>query len=155
VLSRFSFWDGCPKLIKENQMTQVNTIFTAYGKFLTAGSDMRSALESALVRGKLPMDTVNKLSAIHARHYGCVAVQSESGAWRFFNDAEDTTSANRNESATRQWNRTIAPFSPLAKSKQGGARNKTEPVSERAKLLSAYEKLSVADRKWFRSQAGW
>ena len=101
------------------------------------------------------MDTVNKLSAIHARHYGCVAVQSESGAWRFFNDAEDTTSANRNESATRQWNRTIAPFSPLAKSKQGGARNKTEPVSERAKLLSAYEKLSVADRKWFRSQAGW
>jgi len=136
-------------------MKQAHTIFTAYSAFLTAGTDMRRAIEQSLVRGKLPMDTINKLSAIHAKHYGCVAIQKDDGAWRFFNDADDTTSANRNESATRQWNRTIAPFAPVVKSKQGGARNKAEPLSEREKLLSAYEKLSVADRKWFRSQAGW
>lgn len=136
-------------------MQSIKSIFTAYSAFLTAGGDMRRAIEQSLVRGKLPMDTINKLSAIHAKHYGCVAVQSESGAWRFYNDADDTTSKNRHDSATRQWNRTIAPFAPIVKSKQGGARNKTEQLSERDKALALYEKLSAVDRKWFRAQAGW
>jgi hypothetical protein len=130
-------------------------IFTAYSAYLNSGSDMLTAIEQSLVKGKLPMATVNKLSTLHAKHYGCVAVQVESGAWRFFNDAEDTTSANRHESATRQWNRAIAPFAPLVKSKQGGARNKTEPLSDREKALAMYEKLNVADRKWFRTKTGW
>jgi hypothetical protein len=136
-------------------MKQSINIITAYSAYLTAGSDMLATLEQSLVKGKLPMVTVNKLAAVHAKHYGCAAVQVESGAWRFFNDAEDTTSANRHESATRQWNRAIAPFAPLVKSKQGGARNKSEPTSERDKLLAMYEKLSATDRKWFRAQAGW
>ena len=136
-------------------MKQSINIITAYSAYLTAGSDMLATLEKSLVKGKLPMATVNKLAVVHAKHYDCTAVQVESGAWRFFNDADDTTSANRHESATRQWNRAIAPFAPLVKSKQGGARNKTEPTSDREKALAVYEKLSATDRKWFRAQAGW
>lgn len=127
-------------------------LYQAYDTYLRAGGDVRKALEAAMVRGKLPRDVTNKLAGVHAKYYACHAHQTESGAWRFFNDAEDTTSANRHEAATKQWNRAIAPLTGQAKSTRGGARFKTEKVSpeaQRKHALAAFKLLSAADRKWF------
>lgn len=120
-----------------------------YLTYLRAGGDMRKALQAALVRGKLPRDVVNELAATHAEYYQCHAHEVK-GAWRFSNDADDITSANRHDAATRQWNRAIAPLTGVAKSKRGGSRFKTEKqlMSQRDFVLKAFSLLSAADRAW-------
>ena len=133
----------------------MKTLKQIYDAYLRAGGDVRKALQANLVRGKLPRHIVEELAGVHAAYYKCHAYCAESGAWRFSNNAKDTTSANRHESATKQWNRTIAPLTGQAKSKQGGARFKTEKISatsQREHTLKAYKLLSVADRKWFLAQ---
>jgi hypothetical protein len=131
-------------------MSATTNLKQVYATYLRAGGDVRKAIEACLVRGKLPRHAVNELAGVHAAYYKCHAHETESGAWRFFNDAEDTTSANRHEAATKQWNRTIAPLTGTAKSKQGGARFKTEkqPTSHREFVLKGFLLLSAADRKW-------
>lgn len=120
-------------------------LYQVYDTYLRAGGDVRKALEASMVRGKLPRDVVSKLAGVHAKYYACHAHETDSGAWRFFNDAEDVTSANRHDSATRQWNRTIAPLTGT-KSKQGGSRNKMSAVD---RLLASFEKLSVREQREF------
>jgi hypothetical protein len=131
-------------------MKTKSTIRLAYRNFLRAGFDMRDAIKAELVRGKLPARIVAELADEHAECYECHAYQTESGAWRFSNDAEDTTSANRHEAATRQWNRAIVPFTGQVKSKQGGARYKTEKelMTHRDFVLKAFNLLSAKDRAW-------
>ncbi len=132
----------------------MKTIFTTYSAFLTAGTEMRDAIKANLVNGKLPADIVAGLARVHAKHYRAHAEMLETGAYRFFNDASDTTSANRHEAATKQWNRVIAPFIGI-KDKRGGKRHKAETLSAVEKLAAAYEKLSTAERKAFRKFVGW
>ena len=121
-----------------------------YANYLRAGGDMAKALQASLVRGKLPASVVNELAGVHAAYYKCVAHKTDSGAWRFFIDEDDLTSANRHEAATKQWNRTIVPLTGLTKSKRGGARYKTEKdiTRQRDFVLKAFNLLSVSDRKW-------
>ena len=131
-------------------MKTKSSIRLAYRNFLHAGRDMRNELQKHLVRGKLPASIVTDLAEEHAECYKCHAHKTESGAWRFSKDADDTTSANRHEAATKQWNRVIAPLTGQAKSKQGGARYKSdkELMSQRDFVLKAFKLLSAADRKW-------
>ena len=117
-----------------------------YLTYLRAGGDMRKALEKSMVRGKLPRAVVNELAATHAEYYECHAHETESGAWRFFNDADDVTSTNRHDAATRQWNRAIAPLTGIAKSNRGGSRNKMSAVD---RMLAQFEKLSLKDQRAF------
>lgn len=123
--------------------TSLSQIYLAY---LRAGGDMRKALEKAMVRGKLPRAVVDELAGTHAMYYKCHAHQTENGAWRFFNDADDVTSANRHDAATRQWNRAIAPLTGIAKSNRGGFRNKVSAVD---RLLASFEKLSLKEQREF------
>lgn len=134
-------------------MKAKHNIFTTYGSYLIAGRDMRDALQAHLVRNKLPADIVAGLASVHATHYGAHATKLETGAYRFFMSADDTTSANRHESATKQWNRVIAPYIGV-KDKRGGKRNKAEPLSPVDKLVASYDKLTATERKQFRRLAG-
>lgn len=124
----------------------MQNLYQLYDTYLRAGGDVRKALEASMVRGKLPRDVVNKLAGVHAKYYACHAHETESGAWRFFTSADDLTSANRHDAATRQWNRAIAPLTGQAKSNRGGARNKISAVD---RLLASFEKLSVREQREF------
>ena len=118
-------------------------LYDAYDTYLHAGGDVRKALEASMVRGKLPEDVVEKLAGVHAKYYKCHAEQAKSGAWRFFNDADDLSSDNRHGTATRQWNRTIAPHTGI-KSKQGGSRNKKSVVDT---FVDRIKKLPVSQQR--------
>ena len=129
----------------------MKTIFTIYGEYLDAGGSMRDAIKTNLVKGFLPAHIVAGLAQVHAKKHKAHAIALESGAYRFYNDASDTTSANRHETATKQWNRVIAPFIKVAvKEKRGGARYKTEKqlMSQRDFVLKAFSLLSAKDRAW-------
>jgi hypothetical protein len=128
----------------------MQSIYTTYGTYLQSGASMRDAIQSHLVRGKLPAGIVAGLAKVHAQHYGAHFIQQDSGAYRFFHDADDTTSANRHEAATKQWNRTIAPHTGVAKSKKGGKRFKSEKelMTQREFVLKAFKLLTATDRKW-------
>lgn len=131
----------------------MQNLYQVYDQYLRIGGDVAKALKGAMVRGKLPKDVVKKLSVVHAKYYACHA-HEVNGVWRFFNDAKDLTSENRHESATRQWNRAIAPLTGITKSKRGGARYKTESeiIKQRDFVLKAFKLLSATDRKWFLQQ---
>jgi hypothetical protein len=131
-------------------MNATTNLKQVYATYLRAGGDVRKALDACMVRGKLPRHVVNELAGVHSAYYKCHAHLTDSGAWRFFNDSEDTTSANRHEAATKQWNRAIAPLTGITKSKRGGARYKTEKdiMSQRDFVLKAFKLLSASDRKW-------
>jgi uncharacterized protein YicC (UPF0701 family) len=134
-------------------MKAKSSIRLAYRNFLHAGRDMRNEIQKHLVRGKLPASIVADLAEEHSECYHAHAEMLETGAYRFYKDAKDTTSANRHEAATKQWNRVIAPFIGV-KDKRGGSRNKAEVLSVVDKLVQAYDKLSNAERAKFRKLAG-
>jgi hypothetical protein len=127
----------------------MQTIYTTYGTYLQSGASMRDAIQSHLVNGKLPANVVAGLAQVHAKYYRAHAEMLETGAYRFFKDESDTTSANRHESATKQWNRVIAPFVG-SKDKRGGKRYKTEKeiMKQRDFVLKAFKLLSARDRAW-------
>ena len=51
--------------------------------------------------------------------------------------------------------RALVSSSELLSGSGNTNRSKVEKVSEREQVLEAYEALSAADRKWFRTKAGW
>ena len=133
-------------------------IVSIYGQLVALTLELDKAITEKLdSRGFLPDTLVAQLAEEHARQYeiksgACFFALTDTG-WKFYT-SEETTSANKHEAAQRQWNRCIAKFHNIAKSKRGGAR-KTEPkVTPRKSkavvaLLRQFNDLSAAERAAF------
>jgi hypothetical protein len=135
--------DTCPQLVKENQM---QALLNNYRNYLKSGAAMRDSLKASLGRDNyLPDATVNALARVHAEYYGAHAVQKESGAWVFYTTSkpEEQTRENYNESANKQWQRTIAPHHNYER-KATAVRHKK---SEADKWIESYEKLPKSVRR--------
>jgi hypothetical protein len=129
------------------------SIVAIYGQLVALTLELDKAITEKLDgRGFLPDSLIAQLAEEHASRYGACFVLQESG-WKFYT-SEEAVSANRHEAAQRQWNRCIAKFHNIAKSKRGGAR-KTEPkVTPRKSkavvaLLRQFNDLSAAERAAF------
>ena len=122
------------------------TLINNYRQFLQSGSAMRAELDRLLKGAQyLPDALIDKLAGVHASHYGAFAKQSETtGAWVFFESAEDTTNKGRHAAANKQWSRTIAPHHDY--SRREVTRNKQSEVD---RLLGAFNKLSLREQRAF------
>lgn len=108
------------------------SIVSIYGQLIALTLELDKAITEKLDgKGFLPDSLIAQLAEEHASRYGACFVLQESG-WKFYT-SEEAVSANRHEAAQRQWNRCIAKFHNIAKSKRGGAR-KTEAKPEWQKL---------------------
>jgi hypothetical protein len=125
----------------------MHTLITSYAAFLRSGASFKEAVVAALGRRQfLPDATVEALSAVHAKAYKCEARQTDSGRWTFYADDK------RNEAATKAWARWVGCFHKAAKSARGGATS--EQASPVSKLVTAFEKLTAAERRKFLRQIG-
>lgn len=124
----------------------INSLIKDYKDFIKSGTRVREHL-SKLLKGKqyLPHDVVNKLARAHEQAYGCHAVMKDSGAWVFYTtgDSEQQTRENYHESATKQWNRTIAPHHDYERKAQV-VRHKKSAVD---RYVEAIMKLPAAQRR--------
>jgi len=129
-------------------MTNKTQITQLYGILLEAQLDLDNLVDKELKGGRfLPDSLIAQLAEEHARVYdektgACFFALTDTG-WKFYT-SEETTSANKHEAAQRQWNRCIAKFHNIAKSKRGGAR-KTEAKPEWQKLGDAVLKLNKSE----------
>jgi hypothetical protein len=118
-------------------------IVSIYGQLVALTLELDKAITEKLdSRGFLPDSLIAQLAEEHASRYGACFVLQESG-WKFYT-SEEAVSANKHEAAQRQWNRCIAKFHNIAKSKRGGAR-KTEAKPEWQKLGDAVLKLNKSE----------
>lgn len=124
----------------------INALIKDYKDFIKSGIKVRDHL-AKLLKGKqyLPVDVVNKLARAHEQAYGCYAVMRDTGAWVFYttDDSEQQTRENYHESATKQWNRTIAPHHNYER-KDSPVRHKKSVVD---RYVDAIMKLSAAQRR--------
>jgi len=108
------------------------SIVSIYGQLIALTLELDKAITGKLDKdGFLPDSLIKQLAEEHASRYGACFVLQESG-WKFYT-CEEAVSANRHEAAQKQWNRCIAKFHSIVKSKRGGAR-KTEAKPEWQKL---------------------
>jgi hypothetical protein len=128
------------------------SIVSIYGQLIALTLELDKAITEKLdSRGFLPDSLIAQLAEEHASRYGACFVLQESG-WKFYT-SEEAVSANRHEAAQRQWNRCIAKFHNIAKSKRGGAR-KTEAKPSWQKLGDAFNELSRTEKNAFLKYVG-
>jgi hypothetical protein len=122
-------------------------IVSIYGQLVALTLELDKAITEKLdSRGFLPDSLIAQLAEEHARQYEIsqarASLLTDTG-WKFYT-SEEAVSANKHEAAQRQWNRCIAKFHNIAKSKRGGAR-KTEAKPEWQKLGDAVLKLNKSE----------
>lgn len=124
----------------------MNALAQTYLQYLAARKSMGVAIEKALAGKRyLPDATVRELAIAHAQFYKCTPTQdSETKQWHFY-DADGA----RNNSARVQWDRNVRPYHKATSSKRGGSRNKKETLTPVAKLLEAFESLSLREQREF------
>lgn len=128
------------------------SIAALYGTLLATSLELDKQIAEKLdKRGFLPDTLVNNLAEVHAEKYDCFFVLQETG-WKFYT-SEEAISANRHEAAQKQWNRCIAKFHNITKSKRGGAR-KTEAKPTWQKLGDAFNELSRTEKNAFLKYVG-
>ena len=128
------------------------TIVQLYGTLLTTTLELDKQISEKLdKRGFLPDSLVNDIAEVHAEKYDCFFVLQESG-WKFYT-SEEAISANKHHAAQQQWNRCIAKFHNVVKSKRGGARKQeTKPTWQ--KLGDAFNELSRTEKNAFLKYVG-
>lgn len=128
------------------------SIVSLYGQLIAVTLELDKAIAEKLdKRGFLPDSLIAQLAEEHASRYGACFVLQESG-WKFYT-SEEAISANRHEAAQKQWNRCIAKFHNIAKSKRGGAR-KQEAKPTWQRLGDAFNELSRTEKNAFLKYVG-
>lgn len=129
------------------------TLITSYKSFVSSKLAWADALAQALGKKTyLSEDVVESLAQAHAEAYGekyretIYFQQSATGSWYFYTD-EACTRENRHDTATKQWQRNVAPYHNVKKQKGNGKVSKQ--VDAVQQLVEKFEALSKAEQARF------
>lgn len=129
------------------------TLITSYKSFVSSKLAWSEALATALgKKDHLPEDVVESLAQAHAEAYGekygttIWYQQSATGSWYFYSD-EDCTREQRHDTATKQWQRNVAPYHKVKKQAGNGKVSKqADPVQQ---LVEKFNTLTRAEKTRF------
>jgi hypothetical protein len=126
-------------------MSAINNAFVA---IITSETNWAKALENALGGKKfLPEKVIVELGTTICEKYGCYVDVAENGMYRFYK-TEEVSSSNIHEGAKKMWQRRVAPYHNIVKSKRGGAKGKPQKdVVD--KLVEQFESLTKAQQAKF------
>ena len=119
------------------------SLITSYKSFVASKLAWSDALATALGKKKfLSEDVVESLAQAHAEAYGekygltIYFQQSEGGSWYFYSD-EACTRESRHDTATKQWQRNVAPYHNVQKKKASRVSTKVDKVAKKIEQLRA------------------
>jgi hypothetical protein len=124
------------------------SLITSYKSFVSSKLAWADALAQALGKKKfLEEAVVESLAQAHAEAYGekygltIFYQQSATGSWYFYSD-EDCTREGRHDTATKQWQRNVAPYHNVRKQAGNGKAQKdaVQLLVEKFNTLSRAEK---------------
>lgn len=125
-------------------MSALNKAFIA---IITSESAWEQALTKALNGKKfLPENVIVELGTTICEKYGCYVDVAENGMYRFYK-TEDVRSDNIHDGAKKMWQRRVAPYHNIKRSKRGGSRSKQVDVVQQ--LVEKFEALSKAQQAKF------
>jgi hypothetical protein len=125
-------------------MTQYTTVLASARSFLKGGTNFHADMaEHVNKKGHVPAELINKLAREWEKRYtDSTAILTDTG-WRF-KDADGI----RHGAAQQCWDREVRPYDATPKSAQGGS-NKSAQQDAVTRLVTAYGKLSAAERRRF------
>ena len=97
----------------------------------------------------LPEATVESLAQAHAEAYGekygetIYYQQSAGGSWYFYSD-ESCERDTRHDTATKQWQRNVAPYHNVGKKKSSNVKKQVDVVQQLVEKLEALSKAEQA-----------
>jgi hypothetical protein len=129
------------------------SLTSSYKSFVSSKLAWADALAEALGKKKYLSDAlVESLAQAHAEAYGekygltIYFQQSTTGSWYFYSD-EECTREGRHDTATKQWQRNVAPYHNVKKQKGNGVVSKQADAVEQ--LVAKFEALSKAEQGRF------
>ena len=120
------------------------SLITSYKSFVASKLAWADALAQALGKKKyLEQSVVESLAQAHAEAYGekygttIWYQQSSTGSWYFYSD-EECNRESRHDTATKQWQRNVAPYHNVKKQKGNGVVSKqVDKVAKKIEQLRA------------------
>jgi hypothetical protein len=129
------------------------SLITSYKSFVSSKLAWADALAEALGKKKfLSEEVVESLAQAHAEAYGekygltIFYQQSATGSWYFYSD-EECNRESRHDTATKQWQRNVAPYHNVRKQKGNGKVSKQ--VDAVQSLVEKFEALTKAEQARF------
>ena len=128
------------------------SLTTSYKSFVSSKLAWDEALATALGKKKfLSEEVVESLAQAHAEAYGekygltIYYQQSAGGSWYFYSD-ESCERDTRHDTATKQWQRNVAPYHNVSKKKASTTKKQVDVVQQ---LVEKFEALSKAEQARF------
>jgi hypothetical protein len=129
------------------------SLITSYKSFVSSKLAWSEALATALGKKKyLEQAIVESLAQAHAEAYGekyretIWYQQSSTGSWYFYSD-EACTRESRHDTATKQWQRNVAPYHNVKKQAGNGKVGKQGDAVQQ--LVEKFNALSKAEKTRF------
>jgi hypothetical protein len=119
----------------------------AFASIITSERDWEQALANALGKKKfLPNDIVAELATTLCEKYDCYVDVADNGMYRFYK-TEEVASANIHDGAKKMWQRRVAPYHNIKRSKRGGDTSSQKDVVEL--LVEQFEAMTKAQQAKF------
>ena len=106
----------------------MSKLSTALITLITAQEGWEKALEDALNGKKyLSESAIIQLGEAVCKKYGCYVDVADNGMYRFYK-TEEVRSDNIHEGAKKMWQRRVAQYHKIERSKRGGARTQVDVI---------------------------